>query len=39
MEFEKFKAALVEREIESDVFERLRLEYVAHKKESSTDGD
>jgi len=30
MDFEEFKAALVKRELESDVFERVRLEYVAH---------
>src|SRR5262245_11109149 len=30
MQFEKFKAALVERELENDVFEQLRREYVAH---------
>jgi hypothetical protein len=30
MEFERFKAALEEGELESDVYERLRWEYVAH---------
>jgi hypothetical protein len=30
MDFEEFKAALDKRQLESDVFERLRLEYVAH---------
>jgi hypothetical protein len=34
MEFEKFKAALVEREIESDVFEQLRREYLPISKKA-----